>query len=364
MHALNLPILFSAVVLFVSCVTTKEYVETKKQFYENDMLVTEEFSRTENGLVVENSSKSFSDFAEKFQVVSSDSSKSLVYAFTSKKEKKNGIPYEEVDFSLVEYHTNLKKNEIKTTIIGTRKMRMQNGTFIYFKDSSGKMVRETGDRFPPEFEAALKEIIADFSKKDADSEIENDGKKDSSESLVVSKKITVTSTPNKSYIFYQFAGKPFVIAGATAWNLIKCAGYACINFIGGYNAANGNIDGTIWMIPSWSKSKEKAELAKEENKVQVYPEYHIPFTNNHIVVEKYNQDISVVALSQENSEIITPVERHEYDNSMSVERSAKADAASTAAFAGLIGTAVTIPVSAVSWVGGAAAGIYAQTVNK
>ena len=42
---------------------------------------------------------------------------------------------------------------------------------------------------------------------------------------------------------------------------------------------------------------------------------------------------------------------------MSVSLSSKADAASTAATANIIGTAVTIPISAITWVGGAAIGI-------
>lgn len=57
------------------------------------------------------------------------------------------------------------------------------------------------------------------------------------------------------------------------------------------------------------------------------------------------------------TEEIVPVESYEVDNSLSVKRSAAADAASTAAITGLIGTVITIPISAISWVGGIVAGV-------
>lgn len=365
MHKVCLFFIFSFLLIFLSCETTREYVKTTKQLYENDELVHEEYTVFENGAAVEHVAKSYHDFSDKHAVTYSDGTKNLIYSISEKSEKKPGLGYDEVEFSLVESYLNEKSKQTKTTVLGTKKMRMVNGKFVYFKNDSGKTVRSTGDLFPADFEKAFDEITAyieehynDFD--DADNKIVA-----SSENRVESEKITVRSVPNKPYILYQFAGKPFVIAGATAWNLLKCAGYACINFIGGYNAATGNVDGLIWMIPSWSASKEKAAEAREANKVTVYPEYHIPFTNNHITVEKYNQDISAVSLADEDAEIITPVEVHEFDTSMSVERSAAADAASTAALAGLIGTAVTIPVSGLSWVGGAAVGVYGEVMaNK
>lgn len=345
-----------------SCKTTENtYIKTKNCLYENDVLVREEVKATKDGQIIDARTRSVHDFSKAFSTAYSDESKNLVYAFSVQKTKTFGEPYETVDFNLIEYYET--KNGIKETVIGTRCMRMQNNKYIYFKDNRKKMVRDMGDHFPAEFEEAFVKIAADFeaSLNAVAPEEEDEDEKNSSQSKNESEKIIVKSTPNQSYIVYQFAGKPFVIAGAAAWNILKCAGYACINFIGGYNAASGNVNGMLWMLPSWKKSKEKAEAAKEANKVKYYPEYHIPFTNNHIIIEKYDRDISVVAVAGEDAEIITPIERYEYDQSISVERSAAADAASTAAFAGMVGTAVTIPVSVITWVGGAATGIYAQT---
>ena len=56
-------------------------------------------------------------------------------------------------------------------------------------------------------------------------------------------------------------------------------------------------------------------------------------------------------------------DKFEYDNTLSVNLSAKADANQTASTVGVIGTIITVPVSVVSWIGGAAYGIYAQTTK-
>ncbi len=173
----------------------------------------------------------------------------------------------------------------------------------------------------------------------------------------VTERVTVISTSNTNYILYSFLGKPLVIAGATVWNILKCAGYALINFGGGYNLTTGKGD-SLWKLPSFKDSQEKAAIAREENRIKYYPEYHIPFTDNKIIVDKYDKNIEVEKLVGEDAEQITAVEHQEYDNSMSVSLSAKADAASTAATANLVGTVVTIPVSVVTWVAGAAYGIY------
>ena len=158
-------------------------------------------------------------------------------------------------------------------------------------------------------------------------------------------------------VFYQIAGKPFVILGVASWNIIKCFGYAVWNFGSGYNLINGKYTGGLWTFPNYEKTKARAEVAKEENRIQYYPQYHLPFTNNPIYVEKYDRDISVTMLEDGKIEEIVPVESYEVDNSLSVKRSAAADAASTAAITGLIGTVITIPISAISWVGGIVAGV-------
>lgn len=173
-------------------------------------------------------------------------------------------------------------------------------------------------------------------------------------------KVTVHSTLNSGYIAYSFLGKPFVILGATTWNILKCFGYAFMNFGGGYNLATGNYSSnndSVWMLPSCKKSKEKAAVAKENNKIKHYPEYHKAFTNNHIEVDTYNQMSGAESSSLFDSEKIYAIQHSEFDNTMSVSLSSKADAASTAATANIIGTAVTISISVVTWVGGAAIGV-------
>lgn len=187
---------------------------------------------------------------------------------------------------------------------------------------------------------------------------ENSATKTRSEICV--EKVTVHSTVDSGYLAYSFLGKPFVILGATTWNILKCFGYAFINFGGGYNFATGNYSSnndSAWMLPSYKKSKEKAAVAKEANRIKHYPEYHKAFTNNHIEVDTYNQMFGAESSRLSDSEKIYAVQHSEFDNTMSVSLSSKADAASTAATANIIGTAVTIPISAITWVGGAAIGI-------
>lgn len=187
---------------------------------------------------------------------------------------------------------------------------------------------------------------------------ENSATKTRSEICV--EKVTVHSTVDSGYLAYSFLGKPFVILGATTWNILKCFGYAFINFGGGYNFATGNYSSnndSAWMLPSYKKSKEKAAVAKEANRIKHYPEYHKAFTNNHIEVDTYNQIAGAESSRLSDSEKIYAIQHSEFDNTMSVSLSSKADAASTAATANIIGTAVTIPISAITWVGGAAIGI-------
>ena len=129
---------------------------------------------------------------------------------------------------------------------------------------------------------------------------------------------------------------------------------------GGYNFATGNKSSTTesaWLHPSYKKSKEKATAAKEANRIKHYPEYHKAFTNNHIEVDTYNQIAGAESSSISDSEKIYAIQHSEFDNTMSVSLSSKSDAASTAATANIIGTAVTIPISVVTWVGGAAIGL-------
>ena len=247
------------------------------------------------------------------------------------------------------------------------------------KSSTGSTITErayvSGDEFMPPYENAFKKIISVIKRENAAKSFKNSLKEEKNDggeeissgnfkSVTNVERVTVKSTPNKNFIVYSIIGKPFVIAGSSVWNLVKCAGYALINFGGGYNMASGkssfNSDAKVWFLPSASKAKEKAREAKAANGISYYPEYHLPFTDNHITVEKFDRDINVKTTADGMAETITPIETFEYDNTISVSRSAKADAASTAATADLIGTVVTIPVSVGTWVTGFAAGIYGR----
>lgn len=176
-------------------------------------------------------------------------------------------------------------------------------------------------------------------------------------------KVTVTSKTNGKYVAYSFLGKPFVILGASAWNLIKCTGYAFINFAGGYNTVtNGEF---FWKMPDTKGAKEKAAEARKNNGIAYYPEYHKAFTDNTIEVYSFKQktdnNFSVLA---ENTVKVYDEQHTTYDNSISVSMSAAADANATAAVVGLAGTIVTVPVSAVTFVGGAVAGVYTNVVGN
>ncbi len=168
--------------------------------------------------------------------------------------------------------------------------------------------------------------------------------------------VTVESVPNKSYIAYSIIGKPFVILGSTAWNLLKSVGYAAINFAGGYSTVTGGK--TFWMMPDYKKAKAKADENRAANQIKAYPEYHLPFTNNHITVHKISSETTNEFSNGGEDVKVLSEEKLSFDNSISVGRSVTADAAATASVVGLVGTVITIPVSVVTWIGGAAAGIY------
>ena len=175
-------------------------------------------------------------------------------------------------------------------------------------------------------------------------------------------KVTVNSTPNTGYIVYSFLGKPFVIVGSTAWNLLKCTGYAFVNFVGGYSTvSNGNF---LWMMPDTEGAKKKAAEARANNGIAYYPEYHKPFTDNTIAVYSYKQKGENEFLVLSGDMKVYDEQERNYDNSISVSRSASADAQSTAAVIGVVGTCVTVPVSAVMWGGGFLAGVCTTALGN
>lgn len=326
--------------LFLSCVTTDLYSKTDNQILQNDIVVGKKSSFSKNGNIVSESSMVRKTGTSKgIQVVAEISTDSKQYEDTANvKFYKNGKLLAEKIFQMKD-----------GVIVGSDSPENSSTD----EESSQKAVSDD------ELIAAASEVIAAQPHTDASLEI-------GSEKLLlktVGEDVKVESTPNKAYIAYSFLGKPFVIAGCTAWGLIKCAGYAFINFSGGYSTVRG--DGFFWKMPDVAKSQAKANAAREANRITSYPKYHIPFTNNHITVNTITTETSN-AFSKSGREVkVTSKQELEFDNSISVARSAKADANSTASVIGLVGTIVTVPVSAVTWVGGAVFGIYMMvTQNK
>ncbi|MBO7613521.1 MAG: hypothetical protein J6S81_06890, partial [Treponema sp.] len=80
--------------------------------------------------------------------------------------------------------------------------------------------------------------------------------------------------------------------------------------------------------------------------------------NNHISVESITSGID------QEGNVVKTSQTYSYDNSISVTRSISADANATASVIGVAGTALTIPVSAVTWVGGAVLGMNSEIVNS
>lgn len=357
-------------ILFCSCETTKVYIKTSQQLYEDDFLVEETSTlvrfdyKEEDGKTVEEKtemgsfSKHYYDIPDNYIYISNDSP-TIIHRINVEKEKdlNSAENDEKVVFSLIKEEIDVEAEIEKTRLLGKRTMSIKNGEIV-MSSSDNSQVQFTGSTFSGQdlelFEKVSQLVISQVQKDLNENEDDKSIKKRTEN---VTERVTVISTSNTNYILYSFLGKPLVIAGATAWNILKCAGYALINFGGGYNLTTGKGD-SLWKLPSFKDSQEKAAIAREENRIKYYPEYHIPFTDNKIIVDKYDKNIEVEKLMGEDAEQITAVEHQEYDNSMSVSLSAKADAASTAATANLVGTVVTIPVSVVTWVAGAAYGIY------
>lgn len=353
-----------------SCMSTRVYEKTSKELYEGNVLIEKSEVLTLDGKEKNSSSEKFYDFSDVYSKAEEDDKSIRYHTFTGLSQKSSKKDYDSIDISLMEYVVDKSTGEILSYNQGTRNVRIKDGKIVKQNvgTSSGIIyVEASGEEFSEPYESALKEEILTYLTKDKNDADEVSEESESSagnlKSVTNIERVTVESSPNGKFIAYSIIGKPFVIAGSSAWNLVKCAGYALINFAGGYNMSSGKSSSNnmkIWYMPSYKAAKAKAAEAKANNGIKYYPEYHLPFTNNHIKVEKFDRDIHVVVTSDGQAETITPIETFEYDNTISVERSAKADAASTAATADLIGTAVTIPVSVGTWIGGFAIGIYGQ----
>lgn len=91
--------------------------------------------------------------------------------------------------------------------------------------------------------------------------------------------------------------------------------------------------------------------ARAENEIQFYPEFHKPFTKNHIIVEKTVSKTSAYKTKNERT-VVVSYEKYEYDNSIYVSREIKKDFYSTIYVVKHIGNVITIPVVIVSCVAG------------
>lgn len=375
MKSLRFALCIFIIGLFCSCETTKVYIKTRRLLYEDDFLVSEtsntvqidykekDGETTEETSEIENISKRYYNYpGNSYNLPDTDAKKNIIHKIEVEREKSLKAKDELVYFYLIETAdielSETEETRTETKVLGKKTMRIQDGEIVMSSSNSNKVLF-SGSKFPAPDEAAF-EIIS----QGVITQIQNEKNESyENESTVmrtenITEKITVISTSNTNYILYSFLGKPFVILGASAWNVLKCAGYAVINFGGGYNLTSGKGDGSLWKIPSFKASKEKAVIAREANRIKYYPEYHLPFTDNKIIVDKYDKNIEVEKLIGEDAEQITAIEHQEYDNTMSVSLSAKADAASTTATANMVGTVVTIPISVTTWLAGAAYGIY------
>ena len=223
-----------------------------------------------------------------------------------------------------------------------------------------KLVHKDGDSAELDvcFENAVKLVYKDSAVSSFINSVKDEASYTRLRDYSSSEKVTVKSKLNVGYTLYSIFGKPFVIVGATVYNLTKCAAFATVNFIGGYLSVTQSDAGLVWMMPDVKKAKQNAAEARANNGIKYYPEYHKAFTNNHISVENITSGID------QEGNVVKTSQTYSYDNSISVKRSISADANATASVIGVAGTALTIPVSAVTWVGGAVFGLYSEIVNS
>lgn len=345
-----------------SCMSTRVYVKTQEHMQEDDIPTAEKSAVYRDGYEQQSASKNFYDLFDAFALVSETDESIVSKSFIAEKDSSSKSPYETITFSFVECTLTKKTNAFTSRVLGKKTVRVKNGAVVPYTDGNGRSSFAKGDTFSADVEDAFKTLPAKVIALSATSA----ASADTAANMHVEKleeKVIVESTPNSNFIVYSIIGKPFVIVGSASWNVLRCAGYAFVNFLGGYNAVTGTVSGApLWYLPSYSKSKAKAQKAKEANKIQHYPQYHLPFTNNHIIVTTVKSETDA-AFTDQAQVRITDKTVAEYDTELSVARSAKADAASTMAVASLIGTVVTIPVSVVTWIGGAVFGVYAQTKN-
>lgn len=167
----------------------------------------------------------------------------------------------------------------------------------------------------------------------------------------IDEKAVVYSKTNGGYVAYSFLGKPFIILGCSIWELLKSCGYAFLNIGSGARAAQG-YKSKIY-FPDTKGKLAKAKYYNEQNKITAYPEYHKPFTDNKITVSKVSYAAQTVKVA-ENEMQVASNETYEIDNTLSVKKSVMADAYATAGVMGVIGAIITMPISVISYIVGAA----------
>ncbi len=381
---------------FVSCVST--YVKTSDKFYEDGVLVSETYVETKQGKdgssgkeksfvnstyhdlsnaghIITASETKTQDNGNSISYIIEETAHSFVAQKVDKKKESFDITYTLIETVVTDIGEMSKNGEISnrelyydTRVLGSKSFKAdKNGRAISSASSSTVF---TGDDFAPEDEELFEEVLAltlysVVNPPDVEFDEEKDEAVGKSYKLeMTTEEIEVNSTANGQYIAYSFLGKPFVIAGSTVWNLIKCVGYSFVNFAGGYQLATGGTgwgedNNQYWLMPSFNTAKQKFEEAKEENAIKYYPEYHIPLTDNSIKVTKLEENTYEGFVSEDMVHVKRSVV-DTYDNSMSVSRSASADATYTSGVVGVIGTGVTIPVSCITWVGGFAVAIIGQ----
>lgn len=326
--------------LLMSCTSTKVYTKEITQLYDNDMLIEETTSFVKTNKSgqkheLENTSKAYySTVVDGINV-------------SSTTETSSKSSYAKHTIQLFRDGKFIAEREFRTDSEG--KLHVPSSTDDEEEEpTSASYDANTEALLQNAFDAVQNEI-------NAKSSAENDNIKVFSNV----EQVHVESSPNGKYIAYTIFAKPLLIGGVTVWNLLKCGGYALVNFAGGYSTVeNGEF---FWLMPDVKKSKEKAAAARAANGIKVYPEYHVPFTNNHIIVTTLQTETTGTSVESKENAVIVASKTEEFDQELNVQRSAAADAYSTASVAGFVGTVLSVPVSGLTFLAGAAFAAYAQS---
>lgn len=401
MRKLSAFLAFFGFLFFTSCESTRVYMQSTLRTYEDDVLVAESYKevlqhQSEKGKLQKRKDKLITlvknyDLSNSGFIVVDTTTKTTtegnvsksetvltLHSFVAEKKESSKEANAQITYTLVETKYFEKtttqdgkssvKKEYKTDTKGKKTFFVNSkGAIVAKSNNGGTSVKITGDVFSSEDEAFFENILSLTLPLITAPETLGNIAEDSGKSYRTEetrKTITVVSRPNGEYIFYQIAGKPFVIAGCAAWNLLKCAGYAIINFAGGYQLTTGGSGwgeggNSYWLMPSIKTAKDRFEDARSDNRIAYYPEYHIPFTNNEITVKKIEVEALSAFLDEKKANIKSETTEH-FSNKMVVSRSASADAKYTAGVVGVIGTGTTIPVSVLTWIGGAVVGVMGQ----